>query len=350
LEMAGNSVNTTSTYDPFGNLLAQTGTGGTVYGYAGEQFDDSAGLLYLRARYYNPSLKVFISQDPWAGYLKQPQTLNGYTYVINNSVNFTDPSGLICIFGFGNCDEEDDLFTLPWKLFPNDLCLPGDLGCWGGSNYADWLEDDYYPTLPLQYAYNNFLSNPPDFRVTDTSPFCDESWLTRRDLTSWLVNQMNVNASGETAQTIRNLRQNGPDGFVTANATWYMMVRSNAPWDFKPDIQKEIGNQVILANTWYSFDVPANIHYGYVGRAIGFDRDWLLFGAGAAQIKAGTSDRNWGAWYFDDPSDYTAVQVGMDLFDRYRYNITESNLATVLEERKSLLKLAPAQIPPGATP
>ncbi|MCZ7670530.1 MAG: hypothetical protein M5U34_26960 [Chloroflexi bacterium] len=61
----------------------------------------------------------------------------------------------------------------------------------------------------------------------------------------------------------------------------------------------------------------------------------MLFGAGMAQIKAGTSNKSWGAWYFDDPSDYTAIQVGMDLFDRYGYNITEKELAIILEENKS---------------
>ena len=348
--MAGSTLETATTYEPYGNVLAQTGSSGTVYGFTGEQFDGATNLLYLRARYYNPGLRLFMGRDPFSGILEFPFTQHGYTYVLNNPVNFTDPSGLICIFGFGNCDEEPDLATIPWRLIPGDFCLPGDVGCWGGTDYADWLDNNYYPSLPLQYTYNNVWTKPPDFRVTETAPFCNESWLAKRDLTPWLVNQMRANASGETAQTIRNLKQNGPDGRIAANAMWYVMVRGGAPWDFKPDIQREIGNQIILADTWYSYDIPANIHYGYVGRAIGFNREWLLFGAGAAQIKAGTSDWKWSAWYFDDPSDYTAVQVGMDLFDRYGYNITENNLAIVLEERKSLLKLAPAQIPPGATP
>jgi hypothetical protein len=101
-----------------------------------------------------------------------------------------------------------------------------------------------------------------------------------------------------------------------------------------------------LADTWYYFDVAANIHYGYVGRAIGFDREILLFGPGIAQIKDGTSNINWGPWYFDDPRDYTAVQVGMDLFDNYGYNISPKHLAAALDARKSLLHQVVALVPP----
>ncbi|MEZ4645420.1 MAG: RHS repeat-associated core domain-containing protein [Chloroflexota bacterium] len=45
------------TYDPYGRLLAQTGSSGTTYGFTGEQEDAATGLMYLRARYYNPALK-----------------------------------------------------------------------------------------------------------------------------------------------------------------------------------------------------------------------------------------------------------------------------------------------------
>lgn len=38
-------------YDPFGNLLEQTGNGQSIFGYTGEQMDPT-GLVFLRARYY----------------------------------------------------------------------------------------------------------------------------------------------------------------------------------------------------------------------------------------------------------------------------------------------------------
>lgn len=38
-------------YDPYGNVLEASGTASSMYGYAGEQTDET-GLEYLRARYY----------------------------------------------------------------------------------------------------------------------------------------------------------------------------------------------------------------------------------------------------------------------------------------------------------
>jgi RHS repeat-associated protein len=93
-EMADGAVETVTTYEPYGNLLAQTGTSGTVYGYTGEQEDSATGLVYLRARYYNPALQVFMGKDPWRGDKMRPITQHGYVYGHNSPPNFNDPSGL----------------------------------------------------------------------------------------------------------------------------------------------------------------------------------------------------------------------------------------------------------------
>jgi RHS repeat-associated protein len=97
MEMVENDVESVTTYGPYGNLLAQTGNdepiAGTNYGYTGEQHDASTGLLYLRARYYNPSLRSFMGQDPWSGNGGRPQSMNGWSYVEGNPINLIDPTG-----------------------------------------------------------------------------------------------------------------------------------------------------------------------------------------------------------------------------------------------------------------
>jgi RHS repeat-associated protein len=82
--------------DPFGNPTAIVGMPQTAYGYTGEPTDPN-GLVYLRERYYNPSMGAFISQDPYAGSMNDPMTLNGYAYVQNNPVNRIDPSGMFSV-------------------------------------------------------------------------------------------------------------------------------------------------------------------------------------------------------------------------------------------------------------
>ncbi|GEM_PF-3338472 len=53
------------------------------------------GLIYLRARYYDPSTGRFLSKDPAGGKLSSPVTQNKYVYANNNPVNAGDPTGLV---------------------------------------------------------------------------------------------------------------------------------------------------------------------------------------------------------------------------------------------------------------
>lgn len=82
-------------YDAFGNQSQITTTQGLQhYGYTGEEYGIDSGLVYLRARYYDPGLGRFISADPYWGRLEEPVTQNRYIYVHNNPLMFVDPSGL----------------------------------------------------------------------------------------------------------------------------------------------------------------------------------------------------------------------------------------------------------------
>lgn len=81
-------------YDPFGRIVRQEGTVVNPFTFTGREFDRETGLYYYRARYYDPGLGRFLSPDPAAPRLHQPQTLNPYLYAQNNPVRFIDPMGL----------------------------------------------------------------------------------------------------------------------------------------------------------------------------------------------------------------------------------------------------------------
>src|SRR5574341_130900 len=89
----------TQTFDPYGNLYARSvgaSSGPPSFGYTGEQMDPN-GLVYLRARYYSPSIGRFTQPDPFEGALALPASLNPYGYAHGNPVNYSDPSGqFIC--------------------------------------------------------------------------------------------------------------------------------------------------------------------------------------------------------------------------------------------------------------
>jgi RHS repeat-associated protein len=109
--LVSDTVEVVITYSPFGNLLAQTGSSGTVYRFTGEQYDRVAGLLYLRARFYNPALRVFLTRDPFLGSSWLPASQHPYTYGNSNPVNYTDPTGLCAEFGDDWCWNIYDLIT-----------------------------------------------------------------------------------------------------------------------------------------------------------------------------------------------------------------------------------------------
>lgn len=83
----------TRDYTPYGEVLSQTGEDQSRYGFTGEMFDAETGLVFLRARYYNPYLARFTSRDIWKGEAKQPMSYDAWLYAYANPINDVDPTG-----------------------------------------------------------------------------------------------------------------------------------------------------------------------------------------------------------------------------------------------------------------
>jgi RHS repeat-associated protein len=80
-------------YDAFGNVRNRTGVADSPYGFAGEWQEDAEGLVFLRARFYDPETGRFISRDPFGGNATDPVSLHRYLYANANPIMNTDPSG-----------------------------------------------------------------------------------------------------------------------------------------------------------------------------------------------------------------------------------------------------------------
>ena len=61
--------------------------------YTGGIYDESTGLYYLNARYYDPENGRFLTEDTYRGEAEDPDTLHLYAYCKNNPINYVDPSG-----------------------------------------------------------------------------------------------------------------------------------------------------------------------------------------------------------------------------------------------------------------
>jgi len=75
------------------DALLQTNSHQTDRGYTGHEQLDRVALIHMNGRVYDAALGRFISPDPFVQFPLSTQGLNRYTYVDNNPLSYTDPSG-----------------------------------------------------------------------------------------------------------------------------------------------------------------------------------------------------------------------------------------------------------------
>lgn len=90
------TVTGSTTFDAYGNKTGSTGTTTTPLGFDGQYTNSDTGLIYLRARTYDPATAQFLSVDPLAAITRAP-----YNYAGDNPVNASDPTGLISLEEIG---------------------------------------------------------------------------------------------------------------------------------------------------------------------------------------------------------------------------------------------------------
>ena len=74
----------------------------------GKERDSESGLDYFGARYNSSSMGRFMSPDPLGGDLTNPQSLNRYSYVLNNPLTNTDPTGMYTCTDSKDCSSKKD--------------------------------------------------------------------------------------------------------------------------------------------------------------------------------------------------------------------------------------------------
>lgn len=107
---SGGNVTWSATYLPFGQEWNPQATA-NHYKFTGQERDPESNNDYFTARFYSNTLGRFLSPDPAGNAVADtafPQSWNLYSYVMNNPLNFIDPSGLLCVDsnGVGMVDEK----------------------------------------------------------------------------------------------------------------------------------------------------------------------------------------------------------------------------------------------------
>ena len=137
-------------YDAYGN---SAGSAKTRYGYTGRERDSLTGLMYYRARFYDPQLGRFISEDP----IGLAGGINSFAYVSNNPQNGVDPSGLY---------NEDVHYYLTYFIAMKFSCVTKDEARLIAD--ADQSTDENPDTAPwLGWTVAQALSNADNHAFTN---------------------------------------------------------------------------------------------------------------------------------------------------------------------------------------
>ena len=65
----------------------------TTRGFTGHEMLDAVGIIHMNGRIYDPKLGRFLQADPVIQFPNYSQSWNRYSYVLNNPLNATDPTG-----------------------------------------------------------------------------------------------------------------------------------------------------------------------------------------------------------------------------------------------------------------
>jgi RHS repeat-associated protein len=85
---SGGAVQEALNYTPYGAATITSGTAVTPLTYAGQYTDLDTGLIYMRARWYDPASDQFVTPDPYSA-----TTGLAYAYANDSPTSFIDPSG-----------------------------------------------------------------------------------------------------------------------------------------------------------------------------------------------------------------------------------------------------------------
>lgn len=103
----------------------------TARGFTDHEHFDSVGLINMNGRVYDPELGRFMSADPFVQAPYNSQSYNRYSYVFNNPLSYTDPTGYISDiykdYGGRRGDEDTDTVDVISSCPSGVACLTGDV-------------------------------------------------------------------------------------------------------------------------------------------------------------------------------------------------------------------------------
>ncbi|MBI4945231.1 MAG: hypothetical protein HY840_02385 [Bacteroidetes bacterium] len=115
-----------------------------IRGYTGHEHHKEFGLINMNGRMYDPLLGRMLSPDNQVQAADFTQSYNKYSYVMNNPLKYTDPSGMAYYRGNistdNGADGPGDLFAFDYQAYNQQIAALMTRGGSGGS--FDYEKDD----------------------------------------------------------------------------------------------------------------------------------------------------------------------------------------------------------------
>ncbi|QYO65712.1 RHS repeat domain-containing protein [Leptolyngbya sp. 7M] len=154
---ASGNLTSSANYDSFGN---STNNLPTRYQYTGREYDSFSGLQYNRARWYDPKIGRFFSEDP----IGLNGGLNLYEYAKSNPVSYTDPTG-----------EIPNPYDFFWWLYYSMRCGEDGIQCGNACNSSNQSQAEL--ELTMQEAFDSGAGNFTGLRYRNcfsANYFCEQ--------------------------------------------------------------------------------------------------------------------------------------------------------------------------------
>jgi RHS repeat-associated protein len=304
-------------------------TPGLEPNYTGYEYDQTMGIYYAKARFYDPVNLRMLSEDPVR------YGLNLYTYCDNNPIMLIDPWGLAAIsirefmneyHGTTTWDEINRIatFSVNGKTLTTGVTAGAkdnvkywnNIGCMMAEDtdlityFFDVSKDDQDKGVKIVFRYGNYYQ---DVTIpVQTAVYAAESTFKEHSIDfTWFKPQVGSDKN--------------PDIITAIN--WFMkQVGFDEEWDIKKKDSWEdtIGTEypgsnsalVIYNGEFATLEKLGNITYGYLGKAMNFPDDIVIAGSIYAN----------GIWKYainkesreNEYKDHGDIRIGMEWYERMR--------------------------------
>ena len=260
-----------------------------------------------------------------------------------------------------------------------------------------WLKNNNRLIIKDDFIQRNSIVKIPTSKIDVLQIFCKELKLNQTcteyfnliecdhdvdgaiDVAKYIVQEIKTNINSEAAKQIYALihynydaevKRRGiivstlappytsTEAFGGAVLKWIEMVDTNKPWDHKLKIKEQFHycgvHRPLKSGTPsesfyhkynyhdYYLDVWSNIHYGFIGRYCGFSENTLLTGSDFQQFITNVKHFNFKGG--DDSADKITMQLGMDLYSKYRNNISALTYQVILDELENLKSVGESRL------